>query len=291
METISKIIRFMERRMKLSELLALVERQTWTQINISAMHPAFYDKESLALPPEMHMHRTHFCSFAKKHGARACFDNKARSESIAQKGRSFSGACPFGIWELAVPVTHRGATAAIVYIGGFNSGKWKPRLRGAVYDGPPPPDPYPGFERELRRRASFIAEFISTEITIWMESGKSSGKQRPQSFYRDFCTNYIERNYHEDIRIEDIASSLGVTPNFLSYRIRTSCGRTFKSLLTKKRLSVAAQLLELQKSLSVSDVAFKCGFRDANYFSSVFRRWKGHPPSEHRKRSALPSST
>jgi len=273
--------------MKLTDLLGLWESRTRCHVNVDAIHPAFYESESLGLEPDMYIHRSPFCSFAKRHGARRCFANKARSLALANKGRVFFGACPFGVWELAQPVLHCGELAAVVYFGGFKTPAWNAASDTLSYEGPPPPEPYAGFINAMKEGASFIAKFIVLELELWRARGGQSRKRRPQSFYRDFCLQFIERNYQEDIGIGDMASALKVTPNFLSYRIRSSCGRTFGTLLTERRIEAATRLLEFHEDLDIAEIAFRCGFRDANYFSSVFRRLKGVPPGEWRRREGV----
>lgn len=268
--------------MTLSELLGLIERRTWAKACVWALHPAFYDTEALALPPDMHMHGGPFCAFAKSRGGRICFDNKARSKEVAGLGRRVCGVCPFGLLESAFPVFAEGSLAAILYLGGFKSERWRPEIAGIRYDGPAPQEPYPGMKESLLREARLAAGFIAAEIELRGERGNASRKQRPQSFYRDFCMRYIERNYQEDIRISDLAEALKVTPNFLSYRLKTACGKPFTQLLTGRRLEAAEQMLKFESDLGITEIALRCGFRDGNYFSATFRRWKGMSPREYR---------
>ena len=50
------------------------------------------------------------------------------------------------------------------------------------------------------------------------------------------------------------------------------------------RLKYAQELL-LKSSLSISEIAAECGFRDSSYFVKVFRKYLGQTPSEYRKAS------
>ena len=46
-------------------------------------------------------------------------------------------------------------------------------------------------------------------------------------------------------------------------------------------------LLQLHPGLSIGEIAFKCGFADSNYFSAVFRRERGMPPTAFRQRKPV----
>lgn len=118
---------------------------------------------------------------------------------------------------------------------------------------------------------------------MWRKKGGASGKQKSADFYRNFCLQYIDRNYQDNIQLADLADALGVTPAFLSFRIRKSCGKTFSELLKEKRLSVAAWQLEFAPDLNITAIAFRCGFRDSNYFSTAFRAKYGMSPRAWRK--------
>lgn len=45
--------------------------------------------------------------------------------------------------------------------------------------------------------------------------------------------------------------------------------------------------LLLDKSMSISDIAFSCGFHNSSYFNKLFKRYMGCTPTEFRERSSL----
>jgi AraC family L-rhamnose operon regulatory protein RhaS len=53
--------------------------------------------------------------------------------------------------------------------------------------------------------------------------------------------------------------------------------------LTNRRLQTAAGLLTENPEMSVTEIAFRCGFQSSQYFARVFRERLGHSPSEHRR--------
>ena len=52
--------------------------------------------------------------------------------------------------------------------------------------------------------------------------------------------------------------------------------------LTYVRVTNAKKLLR-ESTLSVMEVAERCGFNDSNYFSAVFKKVKGMTPMSYRK--------
>jgi AraC-like DNA-binding protein len=54
-------------------------------------------------------------------------------------------------------------------------------------------------------------------------------------------------------------------------------------MIRKYRINKARTLLSERPDLTVSDIAFECGFTDGNYFSTVFSKEYGVAPSAFRK--------
>jgi two-component system response regulator YesN len=55
---------------------------------------------------------------------------------------------------------------------------------------------------------------------------------------------------------------------------------TFVEALTKRRMEKAIELLE-NTSLKTYEIAEKCGYNDANYFSAIFKRTTNMTPREY----------
>lgn len=97
--------------------------------------------------------------------------------------------------------------------------------------------------------------------------------------------SFIETNYQEDISLEDIASSVGLS--------RSECSRTFKAGMNVTLFSFL-QEYRIKKSLpyltdtdsSISEIADLVGIGDSNYFSKVFSRVMGMSPRDYRKKTA-----
>ena len=93
---------------------------------------------------------------------------------------------------------------------------------------------------------------------------------------------YIERNYKEEIKLEDIANAVGLTPVYLHKLLCKSTGQTPHRLLLEKRLTVAKELLAAS-DMSLVNVAAESGFSSQSYFNAVFKKYCGITPLNFRK--------
>lgn len=94
---------------------------------------------------------------------------------------------------------------------------------------------------------------------------------------------YIQNNYMNKICLSDTAKFCSVSCGHLSRSFKKQTGVGYNEYLSAYRLNMAEKLLVNQPGVSVSDIAYRCGFNDSNYFSSLFKKTYGVPPSVRRK--------
>ena len=94
---------------------------------------------------------------------------------------------------------------------------------------------------------------------------------------------YISENYAAELTLQDAADMVFMEQTYFSKRFKQLTGFGFHEYLTQTRIRAAERLLE-NTTLSVSEIAERCGFSGSNYFGDVFRRWKGISPSVYRKK-------
>jgi AraC-like DNA-binding protein len=113
------------------------------------------------------------------------------------------------------------------------------------------------------------------------DSEELSGKR---TLIRD-CIRYIEEHYPEEIRLDNLADRAYLSPEYFSKVFKRLTSQTPIEFINSVRLDKAKQLLA-SSSLPVTDIAYRTGFHDSNYFSRQFKKSTGLTPGDYRKRAA-----
>lgn len=95
---------------------------------------------------------------------------------------------------------------------------------------------------------------------------------------------YIDRNYMQPLVLDEVAREGGISKYHLSRMFKAKVGCSFKDYLNRRRTE-AAKILMTQEEMNVSEACFAVGFNDLSYFSRVFRKIEGIPPSEYRRKA------
>ncbi len=99
---------------------------------------------------------------------------------------------------------------------------------------------------------------------------------------------YIDENLHRDIGLDEIASAVGLTPNYVTRYFRKQKGINFKYYVNAKRIEKAKRLLS-ETGTMVKNIATLCGFNSSKRFIATFTKFVGATPMEYRRR-CMPSN-
>ncbi len=105
--------------------------------------------------------------------------------------------------------------------------------------------------------------------------------------YVNKALNFIHRNFSYEISVEQVARAVGIDRTYLYRLFRQQTGKSPKEYLTELRLKSAAGMLRKTK-LSVTEVAFSCGYKEASLFARHFKSLYGISPLAYRKSGELP---
>ena len=111
-----------------------------------------------------------------------------------------------------------------------------------------------------------------------------------QSSFISDINKYIKNNIESNITIEDLSHNLCVSLMDLYHLCNKFFNCTPAKYIKKTRLSTACELIS-DNNIRISEVAYRVGICDYNYFSKIFRKEYGMTPSEYRKQlSSSPTS-
>lgn len=119
------------------------------------------------------------------------------------------------------------------------------------------------FHRELTREHILKNEYLDSEM--------------------DITASYFNENYNRDINIEEYAVSRGMSVSWFIRNFKKYTGTTPMQFITSIRITNAQMLLETT-NYAINEIARIVGYDNPLYFSRLFRKQKGCPPSHYRKR-------
>jgi AraC family transcriptional regulator len=94
---------------------------------------------------------------------------------------------------------------------------------------------------------------------------------------------YIDSMLHDSIGLSELAAIAGLSIRHFSRAFLVSTGQTPARFVHERRLHHAMQMLACRK-LTITEIAFACGFSHAQHFTNSFRRSMAMTPSEYRQR-------
>lgn len=95
----------------------------------------------------------------------------------------------------------------------------------------------------------------------------------------DVITKHIDNT---EFGKEEFAQEMGVSTSLLFKKVKALTGLSIVDFIKNVRMEHAMKLVN-DPSLSISDIAYKCGFSTIGYFSTVFKKHFGKTPTECRK--------
>jgi len=97
--------------------------------------------------------------------------------------------------------------------------------------------------------------------------------------------NFIHEHSDEDLSLAKVATSVHISPNYLSERFKEVTGVNFVDYIARHRIEKARKLLQ-DLNLRISEIAFAVGFQSLSQFNRVFRKLAGKSPTAYRAAKA-----
>ena len=125
---------------------------------------------------------------------------------------------------------------------------------------------------------AYAEEVLKRAIAIRDENAGSQNRSVLKQ-----AIDFIDGHYmDEEISLNRVAHAANVSANHFSALFSQNMGQTFIEYLTSLRMDKAKELLRCTSKRS-SEIAGEVGYKDAHYFSYLFKKTQGMTPSEYRK--------
>ena len=84
------------------------------------------------------------------------------------------------------------------------------------------------------------------------------------------------------VNVDELASKLAMSTSQFRRRLAAVADTTPQAYITSIRMQKARNLLDTDQSLSIMDVALRCGYDDQSSFTRAFKKFFGKSPTEYR---------
>jgi AraC-like DNA-binding protein len=126
--------------------------------------------------------------------------------------------------------------------------------------------------------------YLNKFLTAYCEEALDRRPTRRDSFRSRVENAVVPLLPHGDANLSVIASRLGLSERTLARRLATE-GLNFSDVLESLKVDLARRYLA-DNDLSISQVAWLLGYREASSLTHAFRRWAGMTPRQARLRMA-----
>lgn len=153
-------------------------------------------------------------------------------------------------------------------------------------------DPYP--QAEIQAQVAKVRRYYERGIPYYaisqIEKNDETDTQQPKSdpnSIDNIVTEWTQRAdkpyLKESITIMQVAEQMGLNTRLLSNYLNSVKGRNFNAWINYLKVEETKRMLLADRSMQLSEIAYKMGFSDLASFSKRFKSIEGMPPSVYRQ--------
>jgi YesN/AraC family two-component response regulator len=125
-----------------------------------------------------------------------------------------------------------------------------------------------------------LADRIKEVLRIIEASQKKDSKTPIKGLPRG--VKYIQESYRTPMKLPQVAREAGMSVSSFERNFKKQMGMTFTDYVNRLRITQAARML-MKDDLSMSDIAFACGYTNQFHFTRMFKKIMKTPPGSYRK--------
>jgi len=124
-----------------------------------------------------------------------------------------------------------------------------------------------------------ILGYVSQKVIELTNLVKASYGKTIYSPHIRKCVEYINKNLHKKITVEELAAECLLSSDYLSYLFKKETGENLSRYILRQKLEAAKTLL--WEGVESSKICYTLGFCSQSYFISVFKKEFGMTPREY----------
>jgi AraC-like DNA-binding protein len=143
-------------------------------------------------------------------------------------------------------------------------------------------------QKEARPGKAAALRLLFQRYLLWLarlasdrEAARQEGK-RPASAGLAAARKLMQAHPNADHSLQSLAKAAGLSPSHFRRLFQLAYGDSPIQLLIRDRVRGACGPLE-SGELSVTEIAYQCGFKDGNYFTRQFKKVMGTSPVKYRE--------
>ncbi len=135
--------------------------------------------------------------------------------------------------------------------------------------------------KDLRLQELCYSLLYYLNMTHFVAGNPAHFDHKNQSLRAQRIISYIESNYMQDIRLDDLSDSTNLSPSYLSRMFKKISGTNFKSYLEDVRLRHAEKDMRTTDQ-TITAIAYNNGFPNVSALSNAIRKKYNMSPNEFR---------
>jgi AraC-like DNA-binding protein len=125
--------------------------------------------------------------------------------------------------------------------------------------------------------------FFMSKLTEARKDTFNQKIYKSTELYLEKSVEFIENNYSNNIKINDIASYIGINRSYLTHIFKKNINMSPQEFLVNYKIDKASELLK-NTDLSIKAVANSVGYSDPLTFSKIFKKITGDNPKGYREK-------
>ncbi|OGV36801.1 MAG: hypothetical protein A2020_03225 [Lentisphaerae bacterium GWF2_45_14] len=247
----------------------------------------FFSIERQVLKRGLERQNSEFCSIVQNslYGSSKCaYMDEAKCRECVRTKKIISYQCHAGIEEAVAPIFIKGQLAGYAMIGQFRTSRTLPgkvmceaAKKGVAAQLSTAFSKLPLFERAKAESMlglfSTISDYITAKEIVDIKGEKLISR----------IMSYAAENMERNITLPEAASIAGLSISSVSHMFRRFLNKSFKGAMIELKLDRADEYFRSSPEISIEEAAWKVGYSDGLYFSRLYRKYRGIPPSKARE--------